>query len=99
MYICKNFVMRVVALPTASLKGLILATRVEGPLAEEQLASKIELILNNTRLIFFPGMKSKPWKRSMVKPSQSITKVGTQMDFSELGINPERTRSDLTLML
>ena len=50
-------------------------------------------------LDFFPGTKSKPWKRSMVKPSQPITRVGTQIDFTELGTNPECTRSDFTLVL
>ena len=99
MNICNNFVVRVAALPTTRLKELILPARAEGSLAGEQLASNIELISDNTLLIFFPGMKSKPWKKSMVKPSQLITRVGTQIDFSELGTNPECTRSDLTLVL
>ena len=81
MDMLRNLVMRMVALPTARLKELILPARADSSLAEEQLTSKIELISDKTRWIFFPGIKSKPWKRSMGKPSQSIRRVGTQIDL------------------
>ena len=84
MNICKKFVVRVTAWPTTRLKELILPAMAQSFLAEEQLASNIELISDNTRWIFFPRMKRKSWKKWIVKPSQSITRVGTQIDFSDL---------------
>ena len=94
-----NLVIKVVTLPTAKLKELILPARAESSLAEAQLASKREWISDSTHLSFFPGTKSNPRKRSIVNPNQSRTGVGTQMDFSQLGTNPEETKSDLTLRL
>ena len=93
-----NFVIKVVTLPTARLKELIRPARAASSLAVQQLASKRESISEATRLSLVPGIKSKPWKRSMVKPNQSRTDVGIQTDFSKLGTKPERTKSVLTLV-
>ena len=53
MNILRNFVMRVVALPTARLKEFILPARAESSLAEEQLASKIELTSEKQHFLTF----------------------------------------------